>query len=71
MWGEIMVKKKTEKVETKEEKVETNPIDVDFKVIEKALKSCYDYFLVSNNLNKMIFITEIEKAMAELKKLER
>ena len=66
-----MAKKKTETVETKEEKVETNPIDVDFKVIEKALKSCYDYFLVSNNLNKMIFITEIEKAMAELKKLER
>lgn len=66
--GEIMAKKSKKQV--KEEPVIEPKIDVNVDVIKKALKSCYDYFLVSNHLAKIEYINEIEQALEELKKLE-
>lgn len=67
--GEIMAKKSKKQV--KEEPVIESRTDVDVDVIRKALKSCYDYFLISNCLSKIEYINEIEQAFKELEKLEQ
>lgn len=61
-----MVKKSSVK-----NKTEQTSYDFDVDVVKKTLKSCYDFFLVSNLLTKTQYLIEIEKAMAELDKVKR